>query len=174
MKNFLKLWLPPLAFIFILAAVILDRQTNIRFDPASIDEKIAFISDELGTSIVTAAPASINVLDELPFLEEYIKRTPNPIWARIYLNVAEEQKKGQAGFYDIYTFAVYINRKYLGDQALIHELGHHVFNVIFQRSVSDLVFGNEEELVREITDKYISQKSWFRFFSSVFKGVLNF
>lgn len=156
MKKIVTLRRLLLVLALIFTAAILDWHINTRFNPASVESKLIFIANELGINSTIFVP-HIEILEKTEFLDTYIKKSQNQLWARIFLDTPPERANGLLGFYTKNT--VFLRKDKASDLVLAHELGHHAFYAIFQNNNVGLQTDNEEALVTELAEKYMSQKS---------------
>ena len=132
-------------------------------DLSNIDLKTSWIVQEIGASQKIALPASVKLLsqDDLERASVGWIFEINPIVAEKALFRIQADRiifhKAICGFYNSKEQVVRIS-SYCGedDEALLHELTHHVFYVIFGTAQ----ITNEEDLAREIARRYIIQKRW--------------
>lgn len=156
MKKFVRLRWLPLALALISAVAFLDWHINTRFDPASIESKLVFIANELGTKGAISVPR-VEILEKTEFSNIYIKKSQNQTWAKIFQGAFPWRANGQLGFYTKNT--IFLRKDKASDLALAHELGHHAFYALFQKNPVGSQTDNEEALVTELAEKYMSQKS---------------
>ncbi|MDP2668284.1 MAG: hypothetical protein Q8P07_00385 [bacterium] len=149
--------------VFVLADAYLNKGPNLK----NIPLKLSWLAEEVGIrEIIIPPPETVRLITQDEIEREYVKSfgISDPAqMSKVLDTIKFDRIYFNAPICGLYLGNKKMRTAYLSmqcgrdDEALVHELTHHVFYVIFGATNK---INNEESLAREISRNYFIQKRW--------------
>ena len=148
--------------VFVLADAYLNKGPDLR----NVKSKLVWLADEIGIyETIIPRPETVRLITQDEIEREYVKTFGilDPVqMSRVPDSIKLDRIRFNAPICGLYTADNNMRAVYLSlhcgrdDEALIHELPHHIFYVVLGPGKID----NGENLAREISRNYFIQKRW--------------